>query len=287
MLIAHDEKGNRVSIDRVRKEEKYFCPICSLGLTVKNNGKIRKPHFAHKIGSDCDWGDMSEWHISWQEKFPEENQEVIIENNGIKHRADVLIPSANTVIEFQHSPISAEEFNARNQFYTDCGYKLVWVFDATERIRPLDDDSSLETLSFDYRVNTWNLIWNRKKTTFKDFETINRGRNISILLDVKPKNREKILYIVKTIGVKCIDVYSIYEPIREQNLLRTYGILKDRSILTFKQMSVKTNQIIETEMKKEERIRRKRIEDNILKIGVRKYFYDTRGLKNYPSDNRK
>jgi len=286
MLIAHDEKQNRVSIDRVKQGEKYYCPICGLGLIVKSKGKIRKPHFAHKIGSDCDWGDMSEWHISWQEKFPEENREVIIEKNGIKHRADVLVPSANTVIEFQHSPISAEEFNARNQFYTDCGYKLVWVFDATERIRPLDDDSSLETLSFHYRIDTWNLIWNRKKPTFKDFESINRGRNISILLDVKPENREKTLYIVKAIGVKRIDVYSFYEPIKEQNLLRTYGVLKDMSILTFKQISVKTKHIKETELNKEERIRHKRIEENILKIGVRKYFYDTRGLKDYPSDKR-
>ena len=33
------------------------------------------------------------------------------------------------VIEFQHSPISAGEFERRNKFYTRAGYKVIWVFD--------------------------------------------------------------------------------------------------------------------------------------------------------------
>ena len=81
-----------------------------------------------------DWDhDMSEWHFSWQEKFPEECREVVVEYNGVKHRADILIN--NTVIEFQHSPITAEEIKRRNDFYIACGYNVVWVFDATNQIK--------------------------------------------------------------------------------------------------------------------------------------------------------
>lgn len=39
----------------------------------------------------------------------------------------------NYVIEFQHSPISAEEFDERNKFYTSIGKKVVWIFDVQEK----------------------------------------------------------------------------------------------------------------------------------------------------------
>ncbi len=278
MLIAHNELGNRVSIDRVNQGEKYFCPICGHGLTVKARGKIRKPHFAHSIGSDCDWGDMSEWHASWQEKFPEENREIIIEKNAVKHRADVFIPNARTVIEFQHSQISAEDFNARNLFYTDCGYKLVWIFDATNRIRTFYDDEKLDTLTFDYESDTWHLMWKRKKLTFKDYELHNKGRSISILLDVESNAGEKSLYIAKAIDEKKIDVYAFCEPIKEQNFLRTYGIIKDTKILSLKQISEKTNRIIESGKRIKDKQERQKLVNRILNMGVGLYFYNTRGF---------
>ena len=51
--------------------------------------------------------------------------------NGSKiHRADILIDK--TVIEFQHSPISAAEFEDRNEFFRSCGFRIAWVFDVSE-----------------------------------------------------------------------------------------------------------------------------------------------------------
>ena len=47
--------------------------------------------------------------------------------------ADVLINGY--VIEFQHSPISRDEIKERNEFYTNCGYKVIWVFDANDKIK--------------------------------------------------------------------------------------------------------------------------------------------------------
>jgi len=59
---------------------------------------------------------MSDWHKAWQSIFPLKNQEVPLPFDKPCHRADVL--AYGYVIEFQHSPISVEEFDERNLFYT-------------------------------------------------------------------------------------------------------------------------------------------------------------------------
>ena len=77
-----------------------------------------------------DWKyDLSEWHRGWQSRFPENVREIVVEHRGECHRADILM--GGYVIEFQHSPISAGEFERRNKFYTRAGYKVIWVFDET------------------------------------------------------------------------------------------------------------------------------------------------------------
>ena len=59
-----------------------------------------------------DWKyDMSEWHRGWQSRFPENVREIVVEHRGECHRADILM--GGYVIEFQHSPISAGEFERR------------------------------------------------------------------------------------------------------------------------------------------------------------------------------
>jgi hypothetical protein len=62
---------------------------------------------------------MTAWHLGWQERFPEHMREVTIG----PHRADVK--TSKCVIEFQHSPISVEDIQAREAFYGN----MVWVFD--------------------------------------------------------------------------------------------------------------------------------------------------------------
>ena len=136
MFIALNENKQRVNIDNAIKGGKYFCPACGEQLIVKAKDSMAiKAHFAHKKGTDCDdfTHDMSEWHLNWQKQFPEKCREVVVENSKEKHRADVLIK--NTVIEFQHSPISADEIARRNDFYLSCGYQMVWVFDADGQIK--------------------------------------------------------------------------------------------------------------------------------------------------------
>lgn len=130
MIIAYNKNKERIHIDDALRNEKYYCPTCGEELTLKR-GNIKVHHYSHKAYSNCDgWHyDMSDWHSSWQSQFPIENQEVVFELNGKKHRADVFIN--NTVIEFQHSKISKAEFDDRNAFYSNLGYKLIWIFDAS------------------------------------------------------------------------------------------------------------------------------------------------------------
>ena len=155
----------------IGKSQKYICPCCQTELVLKS-GDIKQAHFAHKSLIDCDsfTNDMSVWHRQWQEQFPVENREVpmnikitrldffhaqnvndfeytsgyersdefedLVGGKGeeiieITHRADVCINGY--VIEFQHSPLSYKEFNERNWFYNKCGYKVIWIFDMSEK----------------------------------------------------------------------------------------------------------------------------------------------------------
>ena len=135
MFYAIKKNGEKISSFCAIKDEKYYCPACLEQLILKS-GKTNMKHFAHKSLKDCDEfiSDMSEWHIKWQEKFPIENREVVIKNkigdNELIHRADVCI--GNYIIEFQHSKITKEEFNKRNNFYAQTGYKVIWIFDFRE-----------------------------------------------------------------------------------------------------------------------------------------------------------
>lgn len=137
MFIALDVNGIRTDIEEANVSEEYFCPICNHKL-IQKRGDVRLHHFAHEHGTITDglcdgWHyDMSEWHREWQNCFAPEFQEVVVEKDGIKHRADVLLMK-KTVVEFQHSSISREEFNARNEFYISCGYQVVWLFDFRDR----------------------------------------------------------------------------------------------------------------------------------------------------------
>jgi competence protein CoiA len=111
------------------KGAKGVCPCCGSEL-VARCGEIKVHHWAHK--KKCDdhwWENETEWHRNWKNQFPKEWQEIIQrDESGEKHIADVKTSSGWT-IEFQHSPISKEERDSRDYFYT----KLIWVVDGTRR----------------------------------------------------------------------------------------------------------------------------------------------------------
>ena len=144
MNIAIDDKGNRITASSAVKGEIYKCPLCNAEVIVKQ-GEINIDHFAHKSHECLDsWHyDMSEWHYSMQNRFPEEQREVVVRHNGEIHRADILF--GKQVVEFQHSQISIEEVKKRNKFYRDAGYDIAWVFDVQQQF----DAGQIEDVEYD------------------------------------------------------------------------------------------------------------------------------------------
>lgn len=123
MLYANDKHGNKI---KAQPGVKAICPCCESEV-VSKCGQVKIWHWAHTSKRECDpwYVGESDWHLGWKSLFPPENVEVVIERNGKKHRADVLLNNGE-VIEFQHSSISITELQERNDFYGT----VHWVFDA-------------------------------------------------------------------------------------------------------------------------------------------------------------
>src|SRR6267142_4076045 len=108
------------------------CPDCQAQMVPKC-GAIVTPHWAHKTLVDCDtWSEgETEWHRGWKNQFPAEEVEVSITKEGKRHRADVYLQTPVgkvRTLEFQHSSISVEEIEARENFYGKD--EMMWIFDA-------------------------------------------------------------------------------------------------------------------------------------------------------------
>lgn len=213
MIIANNANGERISAREAIVGEQYFCPTCNAPVILKaKNSKYVSPYFAHQKNRICTdtWKyEMSEWHREWQNLFPKECQEIVMEKDGVKHRADVRV--GKTVIEFQHSPISSSEFAERNRFYTSCGYAVVWVFDAEGKIK--NQNHTNPTFLDPVLSKPGDFCWLRKKETFIQplvqndiliylhYKTICSPENssiesrpVDILLPLKTTDPKEILY---------------------------------------------------------------------------------------------
>ena len=257
MFIALNSNGERISIENAIKNNEYFCPICGEPLIIRAaNSFAVKTHFAHKRGTVCydDWThDMSEWHLSWQKRFPEQYREVIIEKNGIKHRADICIK--NTVIEFQHSPITAEEIVKRNDFYISCGYQVVWVFDATDKIKNCIGNS-IDPMKCRYD----DLCWKRPKQQF----AIQFPPQVKVYLQYKTFVSNKqyinqefdIMLLLTKISPKDFTFYkTIHYYILQNNFLKEYGVISNDNILSISDIIKHTKLHIE-QIKRNKKIQR-------------------------------
>ena len=137
MYIALNDEQKRISINDAVQGNTFFCPVCLEKMFIKA-GSERARHFSHYPKCECNdsWNgqyDMSDWHFEWQNQFPSENQEVVVEYDDERHRADVL--TDRTVVEFQQKPLSAGKFNNRNVFFHNIGYKTVWLYDMCEEYK--------------------------------------------------------------------------------------------------------------------------------------------------------
>lgn len=118
-----------------REAEKGLLGIC-IGCgeaTIPKCGTIKVWHWAHKSSCNCDhwWENETEWHRSWKNSFPSIYQEIRHRaESGEWHIADVKT-AQNWVLEFQNSPISLEERDARNAFYRT----VTWIVNGSRLTR--------------------------------------------------------------------------------------------------------------------------------------------------------
>ena len=110
------------------------CPFCGQVMIAKC-GEIKIRHWAHKGRRNCDpwWENETEWHRASKDQFPAAWQEIVQHaESGERHIADVKTDHG-WAIEFQHSPLKAEERSSRETFYR----KLVWVVHGARRKKDL------------------------------------------------------------------------------------------------------------------------------------------------------
>lgn len=149
-------------LDSVRVEAqpklRGTCQFCG-GDLISKCGKVVVWHWAHKSKAACDpwWENETDWHRAWKDRFPKEWQEVIHTDpvTGERHIADVKTPHG-LVIEFQHSPMSAEEMRSREQFYGN----MIWIVDGARG--ELDSDNfnlglsgEIQSDPIAYRIRWW------------------------------------------------------------------------------------------------------------------------------------
>jgi competence CoiA-like predicted nuclease len=154
MQFGYDE--HRLRIKPSFSGQKAVCPLCN-GTILGKCGEIYVWHWQHHQDRDCDpWKEHeTDWHRKWKANFPSDWQEVIIENLGEKHIADIKTPS-NIVIEFQNSSISSSTIRIRENFYKN----MIWVVNAesfkqnfnlrsavNSGLRDIDNNASYELLS--------------------------------------------------------------------------------------------------------------------------------------------
>lgn len=236
MFTALTKENKRISIEEAVPNENYLCPVCGNPVYVRAvNSKNMRTHFAHKKNSPCldNWKhDMSDWHFEWQSKFPIENREIVVEKDGEVHRADILIN--DTVVEFQHSSIRSDEFEARNSFYKKCGYRVVWLFDVTEKMK-IDD--------------CFGLVWKRKTTLFSSMITSIDAFYVQHYLPEK----NDLLWIVDTDPKRVLHYETIY-PIMPDNFLKEYGGIRDENILSIRTIVEMTKEKVDAYNRKKKEV---------------------------------
>ncbi|MBO5905098.1 MAG: hypothetical protein J6Q84_01615 [Kiritimatiellae bacterium] len=120
--------GVRLDIEDAQRAQHGSCPLCGSRLVAKK-GDIRAHHWCHiDKNNQCDdwYQPKGRWHLYWQNKFPEEMQEVVIQRDSLKHIADIKT-NMGIVLEVQYSPMTAAEARKRECFYDT----MMWIVSMT------------------------------------------------------------------------------------------------------------------------------------------------------------
>lgn len=147
---------------------------------------------------------MSDWHKTMQEQFPIECREVVMKHNGEIHRADIF--KDGVVVEFQHSPITPQEFRERNTFYNTLGYKVAWVFDVS-------DKGIVPTIGKDGLPDYFHLYWERPLSVLRfgpvpQQDSINAWVSICFYFGTIETGEDKPEYAIRRVNWSHVDRMS-------------------------------------------------------------------------------
>lgn len=132
-LFYLTEFHSRQELAIIKNQTQFLCPACNSSVILKI-GKVKTPHFAHLSLSQCDTFSEPESPLHLQGKtllyhfFSLNNFIVELEKYlpAIQQRADLLIDQ-KTAIEFQCSPVPAEQIVARSTGYLQIGITPIWI----------------------------------------------------------------------------------------------------------------------------------------------------------------
>lgn len=124
-----------------------ICELCNEEV-ISKCGPIRPWHWSHKAKTNCDpwWENETPWHKDWKNNYPKLWHEVVHhdEASGEKHIADIKTDNG-LIIEFQNSPMTLAELQAREKFYK----KIVWVINGAKFIQSFHIFHELPTPNLD------------------------------------------------------------------------------------------------------------------------------------------
>ena len=123
------ETNTHVSIENYNPEIHKTLYCKNAHPLMAKRGSTLKHHFAHHQNTACDTKNKTEWHISYQNLFP--NIEIPFPFNPkseITHVADIV--HGDLVIEIQHSNIKKEDIDSREETYGN----MIWIFDVKNSV---------------------------------------------------------------------------------------------------------------------------------------------------------
>ncbi|MEC0105346.1 competence protein CoiA family protein [Paenibacillus taichungensis] len=142
LIATYCEETSTRTLSRT---DKLFCPNCR-GTVTFNKGKVKLPYFSHKsveceyVGSEPETADHLKGKAllyDWlQQKFPKASVEYEVYQPQTGQIADVYVDHENGefagqtwAFEFQHSNISAADWESRHNLYESVGIQDFWFFD--------------------------------------------------------------------------------------------------------------------------------------------------------------
>ena len=172
------------------------CAYCGRAMIPKC-GRYVRWHWAHKRRIGCDpWHEgETAWHLMWKDCFPKRWQETLHVDGrtGERHIADVKADSG-LVVEVQHSPISADELQSREDFYGD----MIWIVDARDLHGYFRLGTSLDLATCD--PMSYHFQWYSRSTLLKRWSQARKPVFFDTLIEssftrhVQTPSREHLLW---------------------------------------------------------------------------------------------